>query len=90
MVAISSLRNLTQLAAALTDELETIRAFDLHVGLPPVAEGVDFYAEVRRLEIFLIKQALKHTHGSQVKAASLLRLKPTTLNCMIQKYKILW
>lgn len=53
-----------------------------------VAEGIDFYDEVRRFEIALIKQALQKTHGTQVRAAALLNLKVTTLNAKIKQYSI--
>jgi DNA-binding protein Fis len=53
-----------------------------------VAEGVDFYQEVQQFEIELIRLALDHTRGSQVKAAKLLAIKPTTLNSKIKLYGI--
>ncbi|HYW70739.1 MAG TPA: helix-turn-helix domain-containing protein [Pyrinomonadaceae bacterium] len=40
------------------------------------------------LEIDLIRDALKFTHGNQTKAARLLRIPATTLNSKIQKYGI--
>ncbi|CAN5804921.1 hypothetical protein BH18ACI4_BH18ACI4_13710 [soil metagenome] len=49
-----------------------------------VAEGIDFYKEVERFEIELIRLALDRTHGCQAKAARLLRIKPTTLNSKIK------
>jgi transcriptional regulator with GAF, ATPase, and Fis domain len=55
---------------------------------PDVKAGVDFYTEVRRFEVSLILEALRFTHGSQARAASLLGLNPTTLNCMIKRYDI--
>jgi DNA-binding NtrC family response regulator len=48
-----------------------------------VAEGIDFYEEVERFEIELIRLALDRTHGCQAQAARLLRIKPTTLNSKI-------
>jgi transcriptional regulator with GAF, ATPase, and Fis domain len=50
--------------------------------------GLDFYAEVRRFEIDLIKRALLQTAGHQVRAARLLNLKVTTLNSKIKHYNI--
>jgi transcriptional regulator with GAF, ATPase, and Fis domain len=50
--------------------------------------GVDFYDEVSRFEIDLIKRALLQTGGHQVRAARLLNLKVTTLNSKIKHYNI--
>jgi DNA-binding NtrC family response regulator len=50
--------------------------------------GVNFYEEVRRFEISLIKQALFHTNGKQAAAASLLKLNATTLHSKIKFYGI--
>lgn len=56
--------------------------------LPPLNEEFDFYSEVRRFEILLIRKALRLTGGSQVKAARLLKLNTTTLNSKIKGYEI--
>jgi len=50
--------------------------------------GIDFYAEVQRYEVLLIKRALRHSEGSQRKAAALLKLHTTTLNSKIKYYAI--
>ena len=50
--------------------------------------GFDFYTEVSRFEIDLIKRALLQTGGHQVRAAKLLNLKVTTLNSKIKHYSI--
>lgn len=50
--------------------------------------GIDFYDEVSRFEIELIKRALLQTGGHQVQAAKLLNLKVTTLNSKIKHYSI--
>lgn len=50
--------------------------------------GVDFYSEVSRFEIDLIKRALLQTAGHQGRAARLLNLKVTTLNSKIKHYRI--
>lgn len=55
---------------------------------PDVTQGIDFYDEVRDFEISLIRQALRETHGNQVRAAVLLNLNPTTLNAKIKQYSI--
>ena len=51
-------------------------------------KAIDFYDEVRRFEISLIEQALRHADGSQIRAAALLGLKHTTLNAKIKSYSI--
>jgi len=53
-----------------------------------VQRGIDFYDEVRRFEVSLIKQALFYTHGKQSAAASLLNLNATTLHSKIKFYGI--
>ena len=50
--------------------------------------GIDFYSEVSRFEIDLIKRALLQTAGHQGRAARLLNLKVTTLNSKIKHYNI--
>jgi DNA-binding NtrC family response regulator len=51
-------------------------------------DGVDFYGEVERFEVGLIKRALEQTAGNQARAARLLHIKPTTLNSKIKLYNI--
>ena len=53
-----------------------------------IAEGVDFYDEVMRFEVNLIKLALERTGRNQAAAARLLHIKPTTLNFKIKLYGI--
>jgi transcriptional regulator with GAF, ATPase, and Fis domain len=43
---------------------------------------------VRQFEVNLIRTALGRTSGSQIRAARLLGLKPTTLNAKIKRYNI--
>lgn len=50
--------------------------------------GVNFYGEVSRFEVDLIKRALLQTAGHQGRAARLLNLKVTTLNSKIKHYNI--
>jgi len=50
--------------------------------------GVDYYEEVRRFEVDLIKRALIQTGGHQKRAARLLNLKPSTLNSKIKLFDI--
>lgn len=77
-------------AADLTAQLEGLVLLGLPASLPTVQEGVDFYAEVRRFEISLIRSVMKHTRGSQTKAARLLKLNTTTLNSKIKSHNICW
>lgn len=53
-----------------------------------IEEGLNFYDEVSRFEIDLIKRALLQTAGHQGRAARLLNLKVTTLNSKIKHYSI--
>ncbi|MBK9155495.1 MAG: sigma-54-dependent Fis family transcriptional regulator [Chloracidobacterium sp.] len=54
-----------------------------------LARGVNFYDEVKRFEIDLIRRALDQTGGHQSRAARLLGLNATTLNSKIKSYNIL-
>jgi DNA-binding NtrC family response regulator len=58
------------------------------VGGVAIESGFDFYDEVSRFEINLIRRALVQTGGHQVRAAKLLNLKVTTLNSKIKHYQI--
>ena len=51
-------------------------------------QPIDFYKEVERYEIDLIKKALRHTGGSQRRAAQLLNLRASTLNAKLKNYRI--
>ena len=53
-----------------------------------IESGFDFYQEVSRFEIDLIKRALLKTGGNQVRAARLLKLNVTTLNSKIKRHNI--
>jgi DNA-binding NtrC family response regulator len=77
-------------ARSLSKAMRAIRTLELSgpADPPDVGRGVDFYDEVRRFEILLIERALWHSGGSQVRAASLLGLKTTTLNSKIKYYNI--
>lgn len=73
-----------QLAIRLLREVQSIREVEVR----SLGTGVDFYAEVSRFEIDLIKCALLQTAGHQRQAARLLNLKVTTLNSKIKHYNI--
>jgi DNA-binding protein Fis len=53
-----------------------------------IGRGVNFYEEVKRFEIDLIRRALDQTAGHQSRAARLLGLNATTLNSKIKAYDI--
>lgn len=53
-----------------------------------ISRGVNFYEEVKRFEIDLIRRALEQTGGHQSRAARLLGLNATTLNSKIKTYNI--
>jgi transcriptional regulator with GAF, ATPase, and Fis domain len=78
---ITSLRELT---FKLLRKVESIG----EVHAPDIQSGIDFYDEVSRFEIDLIKRALVQTGGHQRRAARLLNLKVTTLNSKIKHYNI--
>ncbi len=53
-----------------------------------IRRGIDFYDEVRRFEVDLIRRALEQTGGHQSRAARLLGMNATTLNSKIKTYNI--
>ena len=53
-----------------------------------LSRGVNFYEEVRRFEVDLIRRALEQTGGHQSRAARLLGMNATTLNSKIKTYNI--
>jgi transcriptional regulator with GAF, ATPase, and Fis domain len=89
---ISNLRELVddlrQRAEDVTCTLEGFGLVGLSTTLPTGAHELDFYSEVRRFEIFLIRNALRSAKGSQVKAARLLKMHETTLNSKLKSFNI--
>jgi len=84
-------KQLTLLAKALASEVDTLQAElgnerngDKQLDFDD--QGIDFYKEIERYEIELIKSALNHCNGNQTKAARLLRMKSTTLNAKMKHY----
>ncbi len=84
-------QQLTLLARALAGEIESLQAElttdrnrDKQIDFNN--ESIDFYNEVERYEIELIKSALSHCNGNQTHAARLLRMKSTTLNAKMKHY----
>ena len=80
----SNITTLKELVLRLLSELQCLT----EVNTLSIGDGLDFYEEVSRFEIDLIKRALLHTGGHQVQAARLLNLKVTTLNSKIKHYNI--
>ena len=87
--ASGDLNFLRSFSSALSSALETLDASH-DTSIPELGSGIDFYDEVRRFEIELIKKALKRTDGCQRQAATLLGLNATTLNSKIKTYDINW
>ena len=80
----NNLMTLKELAFRLLREVQSIG----EVHNVNLESGLDFYDEVTRFEIDLIRRALLQTAGHQVRAARLLNLKVTTLNSKIKHYNI--
>lgn len=79
-----NIKNLKELTLRLLQEVQSIG----EVHTVNLEGGLDFYDEVSRFEIDLIKRALVHTAGHQGRAARLLNLKVTTLNSKIKHYNL--
>ena len=78
------LNSLRETVLLLLDEVES-----LSISVPvDIKNGARFSDEVRQFEVNLIRTALGRTSGSQIRAAKLLGLKPTTLNAKIKRYNI--
>ena len=77
-------RLLKLMVTKLQEELDSLS----EVATLDVESGVNFYDEVRRFEIELIKRALMVMDGRQTKAAKLLQMNATTLNAKIKSYNI--
>lgn len=68
--------------------LEMVRSTEGVSGDIDISRGVNFYDEVKRFEIDLIRRALDQTGGHQSRAARLLGLNATTLNSKIKTHNI--
>lgn len=84
-------QQLVLIAKALASEVETLQAELRADGkqnrqIDFDKEGIDFYREVERYEIELIKTALDLCKGNQAHAARLLTMRPTTLNAKMKHY----
>jgi transcriptional regulator with GAF, ATPase, and Fis domain len=83
--SINKIELLKYLANTLSMEIEALP----DVPFPDVRSGIDFYGEVLRFEIMLVKIALEQTRGKQKEAARLLGLSPSTLSAFIKRHKVL-
>ena len=78
------IETLREIALALLEKLESLQS-----PRPGRAdESIRLCDEVQRFEADLIRSALERTGGSQVQAARLLGVKPTTLNAKLKRHKI--
>src|SRR5262245_35893134 len=82
-LALRNLNSVREAALTLLREVESLRRTQQTTG-----ENLGLHEEVQRYEIELIKQALHRTRGNQRRAAKLLGVKVTTLNCKIKRFGI--
>lgn len=80
----NKIANIRNLVSNLDGAIQELESHDL----PQLDDQFDFYHEVERFQINLIKSALRVSRGSQVKAAKLLKLKATTLNAKMKLFKL--
>lgn len=78
-----SLDNLKEAALTVLKEVESLTN-----NQPEPERQLGLQEEVQRYEIELIRNALQRTRGNQRRAAKLLGVKVTTLNCKIKRYGI--
>ena len=82
--SIYNLDSLREAALTLMREVESLASTQ-----EPQTNGkLVLQEEVQRFESELIRQALQRTHGNQRRAAQLLGVKVTTLNCKIKRLGI--
>ena len=81
-VEIRNLNSLREAALTLLREVESL------TDRQPVQQQLGLQEEVQRYETELIREALQRTHGNQRRAAQLLGVKVTTLNCKIKRLGI--
>jgi DNA-binding NtrC family response regulator len=67
---------------------QTAREGSIFAPAVEIGRGINFYDEVRRFEMDLIRRALEQTGGHQSRAARLLGMNATTLNSKIKTYNI--
>ena len=81
----NKISNISHLVADLNAAVNDLESLDL----PELDDQFDFYKEVERFQVNLIKSALRVTGGSQVKAARLLKLNTTTLNAKMKLFQLI-
>jgi DNA-binding NtrC family response regulator len=82
--SIHNLDSLREAALTLMREVESLA----NIQEPQTNGKLVLQEEVQRFESELIRQALQRTHGNQRRAAKLLGVKVTTLNCKIKRLGI--
>ena len=89
------LDNIRDMASALLEEAESLdhenalAEASVAIDRLNLRSGVNFFEEVRRFEMTLIRRALELTGGNQARAARILGLGTTTLNYKIKSYDML-
>ena len=78
-----NLNGLREAAITLLREVESLASKQPHSN-----GNLGLQEEVQRYETELIREALQRTHGNQRRAAKLLGVKVTTLNCKIKRLGI--
>lgn len=82
------IQSLNEIVYELRGHLEALELSVPFFAPTDIANGVDFYSQVREFEISLIRIAMRCASGSQARAANLLNLSPSTLNNKIKVYQI--
>jgi DNA-binding NtrC family response regulator len=82
-VEIPNLSGLREAAVTLLREVELLASLQ-----PQTNHKRGLQEEVQRYETELIREALLRTHGNQRRAAKLLGVKVSTLNCKIKRLRI--
>ena len=83
-VSIHNLDSLREAAMTLLREVESLASLQPHTN----HQQLGLQEEVHRYESELIRSALQKTRGNQRRAAKLLGVKVTTLNCKIKRLRI--
>ena len=81
--SLNDLNSLREAALTLLREVESLANRQ-----PQTTQKLGLQEEVLRYETELIREALQRTHGNQRRAAKLLGVKVTTLNCKIKRLGI--
>jgi transcriptional regulator with PAS, ATPase and Fis domain len=83
-LAMHNLNGVREAALTLLREVDSLRKAQE----TSVTENLGLHEEVQRYETELIRKALQRTGGNQRRAAKLLGVKVTTLNCKIKRFGI--